>query len=368
MKGVVILLSLKRKSSVILLAVSIVLISVSSVFSVSAAEIEENQDGSITLTERYNANSPDEKYKFEDDFEYNGKQYILNTDSIKADVLSKTPELEIKHETYEESSIGYTEVIEAEDKEVTNEEDGETYLAVVEDIKNERTTITDRTAEVSFDRTVTVPVTEDAEIEQEWTFEYTDVEGGNRVVEVTAPLKEQSVAAGDWQDTDYPISLVVTGYGADEITMLGEVITLGDDIPFSEDDYSLVLRAGGRDSENYRITSTVWDGAAYNDGGVIKRNAIAYTQQRVKTYSLKYAGEVSLPDYEGYETTVVYGYDRQVPSDTNISYFLSGSATYSPVQEDNTVLVVTISVGLAVLVIAAAVILFVVMKKRKVKV
>lgn len=51
MKVVVILLSLKRKSGVILLAVSIALISVSSVFSVSAAEIEENQDGSLTLTE-----------------------------------------------------------------------------------------------------------------------------------------------------------------------------------------------------------------------------------------------------------------------------------------------------------------------------
>lgn len=359
------MLYFRRKAGVALLAG---LIALSAVFTASAAEINENEDGSLTLTERYNADSEDEKYDFDSEIEYGGKSYTLNTDSIKADVLSETPELETKHETYEESFIGYTEITEAEDKEVTNEEDGKSYLAVVEDIKNKRTTITGRTAEVSFDRTVTVPVTEDIEIEQEWTFEYTDVEGGNRVVEVTAPLKEQSVAAGDWQDTDYPINVVVTGYGADEITMLDEEIVLGDEVPFSEDDYELVLRAAGRNSENYRITSTVWDGAAYNDGGVIKRNAIAYTQQRVKTYSLTYAGEVSLPDYEGYETTLVYGYDRQVPSETNISYLLNGSATYSPVQEDNTVLIVSISVGLAVLAVAAAVILFVVMKKRKVKV
>ena len=111
-----------------MLAVSIALISVSSVFSVSAAEIEENQDGSLTLTERYNADSTDEKFEFESEIEYGSKMYALNTDSVTAEVLSETPELETKHETYEESSIGYTEVTEAEDKEVVNEEDGETYF------------------------------------------------------------------------------------------------------------------------------------------------------------------------------------------------------------------------------------------------
>lgn len=213
------MLSLKRKSSVILLAVSIALISVSSVFSVSAAEIEENQDGSITLTERYNADSTDEKFEFESEIEYGGKMYALNTDSVTAEVLSETPELETKHETYEESSIGYTEVTEAEDKEVVNEEDGESYLAVVEDIKNERTTITDRTAEVSFDRTVTVPVTEDAEIEQEWTFEYTDVvsTGGSSIAEIARnePIQVSGSGSKYWNNCQAWIN-AVGGPTADE--------------------------------------------------------------------------------------------------------------------------------------------------------
>lgn len=293
------------KKKVVIPLMLAVMVLVSSV-DVSAVEMKEGENDTIIVSEKYSGTSEDEKYNFKETIEYKGKKYSLDKSSITVSVLSEKPKIETKHETVTDTKVSYTQITQADGIKVKNEDDGKTYTAVVEDIQNEKTTIRNRTANVKYTRTVTVPATEQADIEQEWTFEYEDKDNNNKVVEVTAPLKEQSVVAGKWIDTEYPISITVNNYGADTITMLDKEVKLGDDVPFSSDYYNLILQTANRDTENYRITSTKWDGPAYSDGGVVKRNAIAYTQQQVKEYKLEYSGNVSIPDCDGYEVTITY--------------------------------------------------------------
>lgn len=358
-----------RRTRAIAVPIIALILLATSVINASAVDIKLNDDGTLTATEKFESRTEDSNYGFKEEIEYEGKKYSLSPESVENEILTKKPDMKTKRETFEEVVEGYDKVTEANGKQVTDEDDNKVYNAVVDDIKNEEISISNRKGNAEYTRKTTVLVGEEPYIEQEWTFDYKD-EQLDRTVQVTAPIKEQIVGAETWIDSDYPISVTVNGYGADTITMNGQAIKIGEDVPFGTEAYGSILQYCGLNSENYKIKSVSWDGAPYDDGGVIKRNATALVQRRAKMYTITYGGEVSLPDAVGYRTTITYGYDKQVESDTDATYYIKSQAIYNPVPEDNTatIIIVSISVGLAVLIITGAAILFVLSRKKKYKI
>lgn len=358
-----------RKVHRVAVPIIVLMLLATSVINASAVDIKLNDDGTLTTTEKFESRTEDSNYGFKEEIEYEGKKYLLSSESVENEILTKKPDMTTKRETFEEVVEGYDKVTEANEKQVTDKDDNKLYEAVVDDIKNEEITIKNRKGNAEYTRNLTVPIGEESSIEQEWTFDYDDEQLGE-TVQVTAPIKEQVVGADTWIDSDYPISVTVNGYGSDTITMNGQVINIGEDIPFGREAYGTVLRYCGLDTENYKIKSVSWDGSPYDDGGVIRRDATALVQRRSKVYTITYGGEVNLPDAVGYKTTITYGYDKQVESDTDSTYYIKSQAIYNPAPEDNTatIIIVSISVGLAVLIITGAVILFVLSRKKKYKI
>lgn len=363
------MLCLGKKARKIVLPVIALSIVAVSVINTSAVDIKLNDDGTLTATEKFESKTENSKYGFKEEIEYDGKKYILSSGDVESEVLTKKPDMVTKRETFEETVEGYEKVTSADGKKVTDKDDNKTYDAVVDDIKSEEITIKNRKGNAEYTRKLTVPIGEESSIEQEWTFDYDDEQLGE-TVQVTAPIKEQVVGADTWVDSDYPINITVNGYGADTITMNGQVIKVGEDVPFGTEAYGIVLNYCGLDTHNYKIKSVSWNGSPYDDGGVIRRDATALVQRRSKVYTITYGGEVKLPDAVGYKTTITYGYDKQVESDTDATYYIKSQAIYNPAPDDNTatIIIVSISVGLAVLIITAAVILFVLSRKKKYKI
>ena len=120
------------------------------------------------------------------------------------------------------------------------------------------------------------------------------------------PVIKRKKVKEEWRD-DFTFPIVFHSYGAAEYLLGGENVPI-DGEPLRLELYEEALLSEiGVTSENYRITSTVWNGSSYLDeDDILCRNATAFGMRKVKDYLITYGGTVTFPEVEGYRCRAVY--------------------------------------------------------------
>lgn len=147
------------------------------------------------------------------------------------------------------------------------------------------------------------------------------------------PVINRKMVKEDWRD-DFTFPIMFHSYGAETYLMGGENVPI-DGEPLRLEHYEEALLSEiGVTSENYRITSTVWNGSPYIDeDDILCRNATAFGRRKVKDYLITYGGTVTFPEVEGYRCRAVYTlkeFERTPAEEKNIT----GSDMVKPAEQD----------------------------------
>ena len=209
-----------------------------------------------------------------------------------------------------------------------------------------------------------------------------DIEDENTHQMMTArlPYKSHTVSEAYWDD-NFSVPLTVVSYDA-EIYELGDV-----EIPRNADltSYSRELLAYlGLPEEYYRIQNINWEGDSYESNGEIRRDATATGQRLVKDIEVTYAGQVIFEGIDAHAFNSVY---EAVPEEgaADTIYTMKATATYIQdglgKETENTKSwwdwirrfwdfirnhpILSISIGLAIIVFAIVIILYILTKEKK---
>ena len=120
------------------------------------------------------------------------------------------------------------------------------------------------------------------------------------------PVIKRKKVKEEWRD-DFTFPVVFHSYGAEEYFLGVENVPVDGDALRLELYEEALLSEIGVTTENYRITSTVWDGAPYMDeDDILCRNATAFGKRKVRDYLVTYGGTVRFPELEGHRCRAVY--------------------------------------------------------------
>ena len=139
----------------------------------------------------------------------------------------------------------------------------------------------------------TVPVTADVPL--------IDEESGIEFERELSLINVEEISRS-WSDT-FSFPVTVSGYGADSF-YLGDM-----EIPGDADlsDYGeKLLELAGLSKEYYRVDRVTWDGEAYMEGEVMRRNAAAGGSKLIRKVKAKYGGQIRIPDLEGRQYIGIY--------------------------------------------------------------
>ena len=151
----------------------------------------------------------------------------------------------------------------------------------------------------------------------------------NSGMEYEREVRRMDVTERDcvWRD-DFSFPITVAGWDA-EVFLLGDV-----EIPMDADWSSYgeeFLAYLGLPQDCYRIDRIQWDGDAYQQDGVLYRNAVASGEKLIRNVDVTYGGQVQTPDVPGKQYTAVY---QAVDVETEDAQRDVESIAYSPVQEE----------------------------------
>ena len=139
----------------------------------------------------------------------------------------------------------------------------------------------------------TVPVTADVPL--------IDEESGTEFERELSLINVEEISRS-WSDT-FSFPVTVSGYGADSF-YLGDMEIPGD---ANLSDYGeKLLELAGLSKEYYQVDLVTWDGDAYMDGEVMRRNATASGSKLIRKVKAKYGGQIRTPDLEGKQYIGIY--------------------------------------------------------------
>ena len=308
----------------------------------------------LVKTEIFHSDSSEFGYDFEDEIEENGRHYKLG--KVDYTVLSQHEETELKHEIITEAVDDLYEahvVSPANKKAVTI--DGKKYEAELEDIRYESTVIKNRTAEIE----TIVKLTED-KITEHIEYQYEDVQAKQSV---TVNISKKSVTeTNETKEITVTFPVVFHRYDSEEFLINGKLIPLQQgDTPINEQYFGDLKAESAYADKPGTITDLRWSGEPYISGGETCRNALASLTESRRIYAVKYSDTVDLPDTEGYRAILSYGTDVRKPTG-RITYEVQAKAEYILIEGQD---VQPLFIGIAIFALAAAVILFIIAKRRK---
>ncbi len=172
----------------------------------------------------------------------------------------------------------------------------------------------------------------------------------------------------DWRwRQDVKIPITVTTYDANYYLLGDKKIPKNEETPALSGYENDLLQSLGLSPESYRLTRYAWDGEPYTKDGELCRNAVVYGERYVIQCQAVFAGDVSLPDVqkETYRGIAAYAATADLPTGET-EYQVEGIVTYKALDQSKlSVPVLVLSVGAAVVIVAALFILAVLAKRWK---
>lgn len=336
----------KAKKSFLLLILLIALVS-----SNMTAYAKGKDDGRITRSYRFTTTNIEETHddKFKDTIEEDGKAYVL--ESITYNLKDKNPVMEEKKKEKVVESDPVPSGTEYKPQESFTE-DGVRYTYVGMEQIGDPVTVP-VTGYSDYDYAVTeneVPATKEITITNEVT---------GQPEKVTCSLTGvQQLPDGAWEDTSIGITFI--SYDSQIFEWRGHQVTKDTAYPLQGYEREL-LASVGADTDSYRITNISWSGQAYDNNGILCRDAVAAVQRYVRYYRANYSGTF---DY-GTRYRVTYQGVQKVESKDKFEYDIEAVGNY--VEKAPLALYIAAGVGIVLLIGAIVFFLYFLAKKRKEK-
>lgn len=156
--------------------------------------------------------------------------------------------------------------------------------------------------------------------EKEITF--TDTDTGQEVQAVLQYEREQVISEQWSENFEFPIT--ISNYDADLFILNGKEVPKDAALIDYAADF---LESLHLDPEAYRISSIDWNGASYEESGIIKRDAIAKGSKHVRNVNVTYGGTVILPSIAGKSWSCVY--EEIIPEGQEVLYTMAVDTTYN---------------------------------------
>lgn len=188
----------------------------------------------------------------------------------------------------------------------------------------------------------------------------------NEPVEVTCRLVSLEKRSESEQKMKFPI--IYYNYGSDFYSY-GDAL-----IPYEEEKPALagyehrLLEDAGYNVRDWTVVDIVWDGEAYDNQGILQRNAIAICEGNQVHYRARYEGYIKKAAQKAYYYTSVYKGEKETAIQGKMLYKIKAKAIYE-LQADKKVITSTekLMIGLGVIASAAILILiiYILAKKRR---
>lgn len=314
-------------------------------------QIITDSEGNLNITWTYESDSEEASgdilSEVEDTMDYDGKKYKLTEtlDEVlsKKDVMTELTKVDktdfLKEQEY---SPAQTKVFDV---------DGSQYEFTLASVDYEA--MPEQIQHISINQEFTgedVPETMETEVTDERTGEKIDA---------TLQLQDTQVTGSEWQDIQIPMTVYV--YDAPYYLINGTRIEKDDygNLDISGKEY-VILDYLGLDRDRYEIDHVAWYGTQYRVDGELRRDARAYGYEQVDVINATYAADVEMPQlYTGIAT-----YTAEVNTTGTYTYTHCLTAIY---QVDYAMPFAFLSVGIAVLLAAVAVVLYIIAKKKNKK-
>ena len=197
-------------------------------------------------------------------------------------------------------------------------------------------------------------------IPETYKTDYKDDKSG-QTISAELKLSETKKSTPYWINTD-SLEGVVTGYDAlyYDLDNSNAQIPKNEKQPEFKGYESAILKSLNLNDTNYKIIGSSWSGDAYyNSDGILCRNCIYNAQMKVCDITATYSSIVDLPDIVTYTATSVYEDEKDSKYTIN--------AEYEKVQSKINPVVVAVSIGAGLIILAGliAAILIYLSKKKK---
>lgn len=247
----------------------------------------------------------------------------VTIDGVVYSVADVSKPKRIRQDTIAPKHLSYTSEVwtgdgEAQKPDEKKEEDGVSYyldtLNKEESKSQERTELKDATVKFTgVEDSVSIPK------EKDITFTDNDTK---QEVTATLPLKSKEVVNTYWDD-NFQFDITVSGYNADSYVLGDTEIPASANLIDYKDNFIKLLALN---SEKYEITSIDWNGASYEEDGLVKRKAVGKGKKLVQDIEATYEGEVTLPESVGY--VWVAEYTEEIPQGKDVVYTMAVDAEY----------------------------------------
>ena len=324
----------------------------------------KNGNAKIIREMEYTSRDPDEERPFKEKLREQGKTYPL--ERVDYTITEETPVMVDQEVTKEVESDPIPEGQAFEPAPALEEDGLEFRLIEVREKGPAETTVTQKVqAYTDYDWAVSqadVPEEKKISAKNEVTGEAMDV---------TCRLTGiEAIADPSWEDTY--IDIVFQEY--DAFVFQWESVTVSKDTQTPLAGYEeQLIRSVGASPEDYRVLRTYWAGEPYtNTDGVLCRNARADVQRKIVWYRANYAAEVPITIREGTVYEAVYQGTSQVEDPEQRIYTIHAKAVYRQQIEETEPedagipkVVLGIGIGLMLLALLTAAVLFWIWKNKK---
>lgn len=182
-------------------------------------------------------------------------------------------------------------------EEVMQDDSGNAYVLLETELKEKH----QEAHEEYGDATITYEKEYIDKIEGDAAVEIEDRSSGEKVIS-DLPLIESEIVNEYWVD-DFVFPITISDYDA-EAYLLGDVyVPRGVSLVDYKDEFLSYL---GLPASYYRIDGIDWDGEAYVEGGIVKRDAVAWGSKMVQEVVAVYGGTVVLEEKDGYVYESLY--------------------------------------------------------------
>lgn len=305
----------------------------------------------------YHTKNPEEK--IDEQFE----QYIVRSSEkfelkdISYEVISKKPK---KEKIVVTRTVTTDPIKDTYTPKETISEDGVTYtLAGMEE--------REVAVQAPYTQTVTGQITYNSAVSQQQVPKTYDVKVKDdltgETVMVTCDFENLTEGSPVWKEST--IDIVYESYDSDFFVLSNALIPKNENQPPLVGYEDALLQSVGMSSATTKIIGLQWNGEAYEEDGVMYRNAIATIKTFVPSYIANYKGKIVHDEENGTIYVLHYEGSYEQESDTEFDYEIKATAMYQLVQESNTGKVLIGS--LLIILLAALIVLsvYVISQKNK---
>lgn len=163
------------------------------------------------------------------------------------------------------------------------------------------------------------------------------------------------------------IDILFSGYDAETFIWQDLKVKKNTQEPLKGYETALIESVGGN-PDKYKVQKIAWNGKSYKKNGTIYRKARAIVRKKIPHYRVDYSGSITHTEEPDYVYSCTYAGVKETDS-KDISYVVAAKANYQLEQTKETKKAPVLFITLAVVLVVAAVvgILFILVKKRKIK-